>query len=139
LLLQEAKSPGRENLRTVNWMDVDQPHTPRVPVDRVNDACQDGLKGFIRKRVEEVSDGEIVGHRELGHVGDHDLYFLASVLTSASRQTGASDLGEGGGDLDPDDSAKGPLGGLMDDSALSAPEVDEGVAIGDPEIAQRSG
>ena len=79
------------------------------------------------------------GTRNSCCVGDHDLDVPASVLMSPRRQTGASDLGQAGGDLDADDSAEGPSCGLMDDPTLSASEVHEGVAIGDSEVAERSG
>jgi hypothetical protein len=89
--------------------------------------------------MEEVTDGEIVGHPELRCVGDHDLYVPASVLVSPRRQIGASDLGQGGGNLDADDSAEGPSCGLMDNSTFSTSEFHKSVAIGDSEVVKRSG
>ena len=119
--------------------DVDQPDAPRVAVDRVNDASQDRVERFVLEGMEEVTDREIVGHSEFRCVGDHDLYVPASVLMSPRRQTAPSDLGQGGGDLDADDSAEGPSRSLMDDPTLSTSEVDEGIVIGDSEVAERSG
>jgi hypothetical protein len=110
-----------------------------MAVDRVNDPSQDRVKRFMLNGMEEVTDREIVGHPEFRCVGDHDLHPPASVLMPARRQIGTSDLRQGGGDLDPDHSAEGPSCGLMDDSTLSASEVHKGVAIGDPEVAERSG
>jgi hypothetical protein len=139
LLLQEPKSLGGEDLRTVYRKDIDQPDAPRVAVDRVDDASEDRVKRFILEGMEEVADREIVGHREFRCVGDHDLYVPASMLMSPRRQTAASGLGQGGRDLDADDSVEGPSCGLMDDPTLSASEVDEGIVIGDSEVAERSG
>ena len=89
--------------------------------------------------MEEVTDREIVGHPECGYVGDHDLDVPASVLASPRGQTAASDLSQDRGDLDADDPAEGPSRGLMDDSTLSTSEVHKDVAIGDSEVAERSG
>ena len=140
LLLQEPKSPGGENLRTRFFCcaSEDQPDTPRVAVDRLDDASQDALKSLTRKGIVEVTDREIVGHPEIRCVGDHDLYAPASVLMSPRRETGASDLGSHGGDLDADDSAEGPSSGLMDNSPFSTSEVHKSVALGDSEVVERS-
>ncbi len=138
VLLQEPKSPGREHLRTVGPQ-VDEPDTPRVAIDGVDDAPQDRLKRLTREGMPEISDREIVGHRELLCVGDHDLDVRASVLMPSGRQIGARDLGQGGGDLDADHAPEGAFGRLVDDSTLAASEVDEGVAIGDAQEAEGSG
>jgi hypothetical protein len=140
LLLQEPKSPGGENLRTrfFCWESEDQPDTPRVSVDRLDDASQDALKSLTRKGIVEVTNREIVGHPECRYVGDHDLDVPAAVLVSPRRQTAASGLGQDRGDLDADDPAEGPPRGLMDDSTLSTSELHEDVAIGDSEVAERS-
>jgi hypothetical protein len=89
--------------------------------------------------VVEVSDREIVGHVECRYVGDHDLDVPASVLVSPRRQTAASGLSQDRRDLDADDPAEGPSGGLMKGSTLAASEVDKDVAIGDSDVAERSG
>ena len=122
----------------MHWEDVDQPNTSRVAIDRVDDASQHRLKRFTRKGMEEVTDREIVGHPEIRCVGDHDLYAPASVLMSPRRETGASDLGQHGGDLDADDSAEAPSCGLMDNSPFSTSEVHKSVALGDSEVVERS-
>ena len=109
-----------------------------MAVDRVDDASEDRLKGLSLKGPEEVSDREIVGHLELCRVGDHDLYVPASVLLAPRLQGAPSELGEVWGDLDADDAPKGPFCGLVDNAALSAPEVHKGVALGDPDVAERS-
>ena len=139
LFLQEPKSPCRKNPRAQPWMDIDQPDTPRRAVDRIDDASQDGVKRFIAKRIEEVTDREIVGHPEFRYVGDHDLHVPASVLMSSRSQTGASDFGEDGGDLDATDSAEGPSSGLMHHSTISTSELHKSVAIGDSEVVECSG
>ena len=87
----------------------------------------------------EVTDREIVGHPECRYVGDHDLDLPAAVLVSPRRQTAASGLGQDRGDLNADDPAEGPSRGLMDDSTLSTSELHKDVAIGDSEVAERSG
>jgi hypothetical protein len=120
-------------------MNIDQSDTPWLAVDRVDDASQDRVKHFIAERIEEVTDREIVGNLEFRDVGDHDLHVSASVLMSACSQTGASDLGQLGGDLDADDSAEGPPGGLVHDSTLSTSELHKSVAIGDSEVVERPG
>jgi hypothetical protein len=141
LLLQQPKSPGGENLRTCIFRrkSEDQPDTPGVAVDRLDDASQDALKGFARKGMVEVTDREIVGHLESRYVRDHDLDLPAAVLVSPRRQSAASGLGKDRGDLDADDPAEGPSRGLMDDSTLSTSELHKDVAIGDSEVAKRSG
>ena len=118
---------------------VDEPDRPRVAIDGVDDASQDRLKRLTREGMPEISDREIVGHPKLLCVGDHDLDVRASVLMPSGRQIGARDLGQGGGDLDADHAPEGALGRLVDDSALAASEVDEGVAIGDAQEAEGSG
>ena len=81
----------------------------------------------------------VVGNRKLRHIGDHDLHGPESVPTSPRRQIGASDLGQDGGDLDADHSTEGSSCGLLDNPALSAAEVDEGVAIGDSQVIEGPG
>lgn len=110
-----------------------------MTVDRVDDASQDSREGLILEGMGEVGDREIVGHRELPCIGDHDLDVPASVVMSPRRYGGASNLGQTRGNLDADDPAEGPCCGLMDDSTLPAAEVHEGVAVGHPEVAERSG
>jgi hypothetical protein len=120
-------------------MDIDQPDTPWHAVDRIDYASQDRVKRFIAERIEEVTDREIVGHPKLRDVGDHDLHVSASVLMFPGSQTGASDFGQDGGDLDANDSAEGPSGSLMHDSTLATSELHKGVAIGDSDVAEHSG
>ena len=139
LLLQEPKSPRGKNVRTQPWVDVDQPDTPRVALDRVKDGSQDRVHRFTVKGIEEVADRELVGDAEFPYVGNDDLYVFAAVLMSARCHAGASDLGQGRSDLDPDDFAKRPACGLMDNATLSASEVHKSVAIGDSQVGERSG
>jgi len=120
-------------------MDIDQPDTPWRAVERIDDASQDRVKRFTAERIEEVTDREIVGHSKFRDVGEHDLHVSASVLTLPRSQTGASDFGEDGGDLDANDSVEGPSGGLMHDSTLATSELHKGVAFGDSDVAERSG
>jgi hypothetical protein len=120
-------------------MDIDQPNAPWRAVDRIDYSSQDRVKRFVAERIEEVTDREIVGHREFGDVGDHDLHVPASVLMSPHSQTGASDFGQDGGDLDANDPAEGPFSGLMHHSTLTTSELYKSVAIGDSEVVERSG
>jgi hypothetical protein len=120
-------------------MDVDQSDAPGLAVDRIDYAPQDRVKRLIAERIEEVTDREIVGHPEFRDVGDHDLHVPASVLMLPRSQTRASDFGQDGRDLDANDSAEGPSGGLMHDSTLSTSELHKGVAIGDSDVVERPG
>jgi hypothetical protein len=120
-------------------MDIDQSDTPWLAVDGIDYASQDRVKRFVAKRIEEVTDREIVRHPEFRDVGDHDLHVSASVLMSPCSQTGAGDFGQGGGDLNANDSAEGPSSGLMHNSTLSTSELHKGVVIGDSEVVERSG
>jgi hypothetical protein len=87
----------------------------------------------------EVSDREIVEHPECRCIVDHDLDVPASVPTPPSRHTAASGPSQDRRDLDTDDPAEGPSGGLMNDSTFAASEVDKDVVIGDSDISERSG
>ena len=118
---------------------VDEPNTPLVAIDGVDDASQDRRKRLTLEGMPEISDRELVGHPELLCVGDHDLDVRAAVAMPSSRQIGARDLGQRGGNLDADHAPEGALGRLVDDPTLAASEVDEGVAIGDAQEAEGSG
>lgn len=140
LRLQEPKPVRGEIRRTgLCWEDVDQAHTPWVTVDRLNDASHYLFKCLAAKGAIEVSDGEIVWNPEVPHVGDDDLDVPAAVLVFPRGHSGASGLGQDGGDLDAYDPAEGPFCCLMDNSTFSTSEVHKGVAIRDPEVAERPG
>ena len=110
-----------------------------MAVDRLNDALQDRGEGPLPERPEEVSNREIVGHAELSHVGDHDLYVPAAVLMCPRREGGPSALGQLWRDLDTDHPAERPPSGLVHNSTFSTSEVHEGVAVRDSDMTERPG
>jgi hypothetical protein len=89
--------------------------------------------------MEEVADREIVGHIEIRRVSDDDLYACASVLVPPPRDSRPSDPGQDGRDLDADHTVERPSRRLMDDSAFTASEVHERVAIRYSKVVERWG
>jgi hypothetical protein len=110
-----------------------------VAVDRFNDPPQNRGKGVIPKGPEEVANRKIVGHAVLRYVRDDDLYVPAAVPMSPGRQDGARDPGQLWRDLDTDDPAEAPPGGLMHNSTFSTPELDESVLVRDSGVTERPG
>jgi hypothetical protein len=137
-LLHQPKSACVENLLSEERPDVDQRHATRMAVDRVNDVSQDCVERLSVKGMEEIRHREVVGHLVFRGVRDHDLDVSASVLMTTRRETGASDLGQGGRDLDANDFSERPSRGLMYHSAFSASEVHERVALGDSYVTERA-
>jgi hypothetical protein len=124
--------------RVVLWPGVDEDDAARVAVHRLDDLAQQRLEGLSSERPEEVGDRQIVRHLVFPRVRDYDLDVLASVPACPHGERVAGDLRQLRRDLEADDAAEWAAGGLMDDAALAAPEVHEGVAVRDPDVAEQA-